>query len=185
MKKLIVLLLMIALAGCTATETPTPTTTTEPSTTTNTALIETFMTAFGESATYSRTNVDGAEFKVLKGDIEVSDEAKVLCDDYDTAYASYTEALAGYYDEFVTVLSNISEPAATDARMTNMIATFKTGDNYTLSVYDTGVVTLRIDLNNRQNYQIGEEDVAKIEEIMTALESEEMIPCWEAPATEA
>ena len=46
------------------------------------------MTAFGESATYSRTNVDGAEFKVLTGDIEVSDEAKVLCDDYDTAYAA-------------------------------------------------------------------------------------------------
>ena len=182
MKKLIVLLLMIALTGCTAaTE---PSTTEEVSKTETTALIETFMTSFDEQALYSRTNVDGAEFKVLKGDIAVSDEAKVLCDDYDAAYEAYTEALAGYYSELSTVLGSIEEEAADDAKLTNMVATFKTGDNYLLSVYDNGVVNLRIDLNNRQMYQIDEEAVAKIDELMTELESEEMIPCWETAVTE-
>lgn len=170
MKKLIVLLMAIMLVGC--------------SQSAQENLMDTFMSSYGEEVYYARVNNDDSLFEALKGEVVVDDEAKVLCADFDSEYNAYNEVLNKYYEEFKTVLEGIGEETE-DSVSGNMIVTFKTKENYRLSIYDSGIVALRIDLNNRKTYKINDETVAKVSELMNGMEEELGTPCWVTPEAEA
>ena len=167
MKRMFAILLVIVLVGCqkqvygTSTE------------------LDTFMASFCDEAYYARQNVD-ASYELLKGDIEVADEDKVSCGNaFEEEYERYMAILDKYHEEIYLALNYIEEKTDEDTSKADMVASFKTKENYILSIYDNGVASLRLDLDNTVKYKIEDESIERIKTALNGIKNDSFVPCWE------
>lgn len=167
MKKTIVILINLLLVACTTNNVPSE-------------LIDTFKDAYQNEDVYVAIQNDPYNDIMIKGDIVIREDQKSNCsdDEFDDDLDYYKAYLNEYYEEIGGVLDDLEK--TDEAPKGNSIVTIKAGEEpLTLSIYDDGIASLRIDLDHTQNYDIEKEAVEKISDMTFDLrEYVTSAPCW-------